>query len=249
MRQRNLSDDDVFLGLDVGGTFLKAARIDARGRVLRQIHEPIRKETAAELLGQFETAIRELEKDGPARAVGLGLPGIVERKTGVLKSAPNVQVLSGAFVGRELEALSGRATFAENDANAAALAESWLGAGRTAEHILFVTLGTGVGGGLVAVIVEAAREGDAVALEVVQGTARALGIGIAATLNLVNVDRVVIGGGVAQAGPFLLDRIAQETRTRTFAHVFDDVDFRAAELGADAGIVGAARVAMVGLHR
>jgi glucokinase len=316
MRQRNFSDDDVFLGLDVGGTFLKAARIDARGRVLRQIHEPIRKETAAELLGQFETAIRELEKDGPARAVGLGLPGIVERKTGVLKSAPNVQVLSGAFVGKELEALSGRATFAENDANAAALAESWLGAGRTAEHILFVTLGTGVGGGLVfdgriwqgrsgyageighiqvepagvpcgcgswgcletiagvagwvrraealsstgatslrgktldpAVIVEAAREGDAVALEVVQGTARALGIGIAATLNLVNVDRVVIGGGVAQAGPFLLDRIAQETRTRTFAHVFDDVDFRAAELGADAGIVGAARVAMVGLHR
>src|SRR5688572_28294506 len=117
MRERTFSDDDVFLGLDVGGTFLKAARIDARGRVLRQIHEPIRKETAAELLGQFESAIRELEKEGPARAVGLGLPGIVERKTGVLKSAPNVQVLSGAFVGRDLEVLSGRQTFAENDAN------------------------------------------------------------------------------------------------------------------------------------
>jgi glucokinase len=316
MRERDFSDDDIFLGLDVGGTFLKGARIDARGRIQERLHEPIRKETADDLLGQFEAAVRTLEKGSPARAVGIGLPGIVERKTGAVRSAPNVKVLDGLDVGGRMKDRTGRPSFAENDANAAALAESWLGAGRTAEHVLFVTLGTGIGGGLVfdgriwqgrsgyageighiqavpdgfpcgcgsrgcvetvagiagwirraetaratrettlrgreldpAVIVDAARAQDAVALEIVDETARALGIGIAATLNLVNVDRVVIGGGVAQAGPFLLDRIAEETRLRTFPHVFEDADFRAAELGADAGVVGAARVAMVGLHR
>jgi glucokinase len=316
MRDRDFSDDDIFLGLDVGGTFLKGARIDGRGQILERLHEPIRKDTTADLMGQFEEAVRTLEARGPARAVGVGLPGIVERKTGAVHNAPNVKVLDGLNVGAQMKERTGRPTFAENDANAAALAESWLGAGRSAEDVLFVTLGTGVGGGLVfdgriwqgrsgyageighvqavpdgipcgcgsrgcvetvagiggwirraeaaravretalrgrdldpAVIVEAARQGDAVALDIVDETARALAIGIAAALNLMNVDRVVIGGGVAQAGPFLLDRIAGETRKRTFAHVFEDADFRAAELGADAGVVGAARVAMVGLHR
>src|SRR5688500_5145917 len=95
MRERDFSDDDIFLGLDVGGTFLKGARIDARGRIQERLHEPIRKDTADDLLGQFEAAVRTLEKVSPARAVGIGLPGIVERKTGAVRSAPNVKVLDG----------------------------------------------------------------------------------------------------------------------------------------------------------
>jgi len=219
-------------------------------------------------------------------------------------------------VGEELEARTGRASFVENDANAAALAEAWLGAGRGGHDVLYVTLGTGVGGGLVfdgriwmgrngyageighiqvdpdgpacgcgswgcletiagipgwtrraeallaggrqstlvgvspldpQAIVEAARGDDAVALEVVDGAARAVGMGIAAVLDLLNVDRVVVGGGVANAGFFLLERIVEEARKRTFPHVFADVSFRLAELGSDAGVVGAARVGMLGV--
>ena len=97
------------------------------------------------------------------------------------------------------------------------------------------------------VIVEAARGEDAVALEVVDGAARAVGVGVAAVLDLLNVDRVVIGGGVASAGFFLLERIVEETRRRTFPHVFADVTFRLAELGSDAGVVGASRVGMIGV--
>jgi glucokinase len=82
----------------------------------------------------------------------------------------------------------------------------------------------------------------------VDGTARALGVGIAAAMNLVNPERVVIGGGVARAGEFLLDRIVDQVRRRTFAHVFQDAPFRLAELGADAGVVGAARVGMIGVQ-
>ena len=307
--------DAAYLGLDVGGTFLKGARIDSSGKVLARLHEPIRKASPPELLGQLAGAVEALEKGtGPAVAVGVGLPGIVEMTRGRVRSAPNVPALDGLKVGEELEARTGRASFAENDANAAALAEAWLGAGRGASHVLYVTLGTGVGGGLVfdgriwmgrngyageighiqvdptghpcgcgswgcletiagvpgwarraeallaagrpstldgrtpidpQVIVEAARGEDAVALEVVDGAARAIGVGVAAVLDLLNVDRVVVGGGVAAAGFFLLERIAEETRRRTFPHVFADVTFRLAELGSDAGVVGAARVGMI----
>ena len=309
--------DAAYIGLDVGGTFLKGARIDSGGKVLARLHESIRKATTPELLAQLAGAVETLEAGvGPAVAVGIGLPGIVEMTRGRVRSAPNVPALDGLKVGEELEARTGRASFAENDANAAALAEAWLGAGRGASHVLYVTLGTGVGGGLVfdgriwigrngyageighiqvepdglpcgcgswgcletiagvpgwarraeallaggrpsalagrspldpQVIVEAARGDDAVALEVVDGAARAVGVGVAAVLDLLNIDRVVVGGGVASAGFFLLERITEETRRRTFPHVFADVTFRLAELGADAGVVGAARVGMIGV--
>jgi glucokinase len=307
----------VYIGLDVGGTFLKGARIDPEGRILTRLHEPIRKSTSAEILDQLASVVASLEaRGGPCVAVGAGLPGIIEITKGRVRGAPNVPVLDGLKVGQELEARTGRASFVENDANAAALAEAWLGAGRGGHDVLYVTLGTGVGGGLVfdgrvwtgrngyageighiqvdpqgvacgcgswgcletiagipgwtrraeallaagrpsalagkspldpQVIVEAARGDDEVALEVVDGAARAVGVGVAAVLDLLNVDRVVVGGGVANAGFFLLERIAEETRKRTFPHVFADVTFRLAELGADAGVVGAARVGMLGV--
>ena len=94
----------------------------------------------------------------------------------------------------------------------------------------------------------AARAGDRVALDVVDGAAQALAVGLAGALNLVNVERVVIGGGVAQAGEFLLERIVAETKRRTFPQVFADATFRLAELGGDAGAVGAARVGMIGVR-
>jgi glucokinase len=98
------------------------------------------------------------------------------------------------------------------------------------------------------VVVDAARQGDAVALEVLDGTARALGAGIAAVLNLLNLERVVIGGGVSAAGPILLDRIVAEAKRRTFPAVFAGCSFVPAALGSDAGVVGAARVAQLGLR-
>jgi glucokinase len=93
--------------------------------------------------------------------------------------------------------------------------------------------------------VAAAQAGDAIALEIVDGAAAALGVGLAAALDLLNLDRVVVGGGVAAAGSFLLDRIVEQTRRRTFPQVFADCSFRAAELGNDAGLLGAARAAML----
>jgi glucokinase len=240
----------------------------------------------------------------------------VDLGSGLVRSAPNLPALNGLDLAAEVSQRTGRRCFPENDANAAALAEAWLGAGRGAEAVLLVTLGTGIGGGLVfhgkiwsgksgyageighiqvdpdgipcgcgsrgcletiagiggwvrraeeemtvresglrrhsalnpEVIVGEARAGDTVAIDVMDGAARALGTGIAATLNLLNLDRVVIGGGVARAGAILLDRIVEHTRRRAFPHVFEDASFRLAELGSDAGVVGAARVGIIGVR-
>lgn len=303
------------IGLDLGGTFLKAARVAADGTIGRRLREPVSGDSADELLSQMARAVRTLEGDGPVPAVGLGIPGIIEPRDGCAHGVPNIPAIEGLPVGAALEERCGRRAFAANDANAAALAESWLGAGRDVESMLLVTLGTGVGGGLVfdgalftglagyagevghiqvdpngvrcgcdswgcietiagaagwvrraeaamagqpstlagraldqEVIVDAARQGDAVALEVLEGTARALGAGIAAVLNLLNLERIVIGGGVSAAGPILLDRIVAEAKLRTFPAVFAGCSFVPAALGSDAGVVGAARVAQLGLR-
>lgn len=307
-------EGEVFLGLDVGGTYLKGARIDGAGTVLDRLHDPVQGGSTEALVRQLADAVSRLEDGAPASGVGVGLPGIVDLTTGRLRNAPNLPVLNGLDLGAELSRRTGRPAFAENDANAAALAEAWLGAGRGARTVLFITLGTGVGGGLVfdgriwsgrsgyageightqvdpdgrpcgcgswgcletiagiggwvrraqaaietrpsrlrdqgditpEVIVNEAKAGDEVALEVVDAAARAVAMGIAGALNLLNVERVVVGGGVARAGDFLLSRILEHIRQRTFPHVYADATFRLAELGADAGVIGAARVGMIG---
>jgi glucokinase len=303
----------TYVGLDVGGTFLKGARVDGSGRIVERLHEPIAKDGIADLLRQFEQAISILDPVGTAAAVGFGIPGIVHQSSSRVLACPNLPVLNGFSLGMEMAHRAGRPVYLENDANAATLAEAWLGAGRGAETLLLVTLGTGVGGGILlkgriwpgvsgyageighihvdhagapcgcgsrgcvetvagiggwsrravqllesrdsalegqaldpAHIVEAAKAGDAVANEVVDGVARAVGIGIAATLLLLNLERVVIGGGVSRAGRFLLERIVDHVRRRAFPQVLDACTFALAELGAEAGVVGAARVAMLG---
>jgi hypothetical protein len=97
--------DAAYIGLDLGGTFLKGARIDPTGKVLARLHEPVRKATTPELLTQLAGAVETLEKGaGPVLAVGVGLPGIVEMTRGRVRSSPNVPALDGLKVGEELEA-------------------------------------------------------------------------------------------------------------------------------------------------
>ena len=309
----------MFIGLDVGGTNLKGARLDESGEVLARLHEPVVREKPEDLLAQFEQAVRKLRGDGgEIEGVGIGLPGIVDHASARLRGVPNLPALAALRdrdLGDEVEARTGAATFIENDANAAGLAEAWLGAGRGAESMVFLTLGTGGGGAVIlherlwtgrsgyagevghvqldpdgepcgcgsrgcletvvgiagwsrraeqkiktrssrltgqkidpASIVAAAREGDVVAIEVVEETARALGQALGSLVNILNPERAVIGGGVAAAGAFLLDRVVRETKSCCWPQAFEDCSFRLAELGGDSGVVGAARVAMQGVQ-
>lgn len=138
------------LGLDVGGSAIKAGALDADGTG--------RRETRRELPGDVDfSALAALFADiaaelGPVDAVGVGVPGLLDRAAGRIQKSPNLPWLEGGDLRAAAAAATGlgpAAVAVANDADAAALGEAWLGAGRGVEALLCVTLGTGVGGGLV----------------------------------------------------------------------------------------------------
>lgn len=138
------------IGFDIGGTALKAGAIDADGGNRVETSRETGPDTDLErLIGLFAEIRDEL---GPADRVGLGSPGLLDREGGRVLDSPNLAwMTAGPLVGPTAERLGlprDRVAF-ENDANAAALGEFWLGAGSEDRSLLFVTLGTGVGGGLI----------------------------------------------------------------------------------------------------
>src|SRR5271169_6896150 len=138
-----------YVALDVGGTFLKGARVEGAGRIVQGLHEPIAKDGLDALLAQLERAVKTLDPAAEAAAVGIGIPGIVAHGRSQVLACANLPTLDGFSLGMEMAHRTGRPCFLENDANAAALAEAWIGAGRGSENQILVTLGTGIGGGII----------------------------------------------------------------------------------------------------
>lgn len=138
------------VGIDLGGTAIKAGAVDEHGRVLAKLTAPTELERgSAHVLATIARLAREL---GATDGVGLGVPGLIDRDAGVITECPNLKVLENVPLASELASALGctrERVFLENDANAAALGEHWCGGARDADDVLFVTLGTGVGGGLV----------------------------------------------------------------------------------------------------
>ncbi|MDE3064585.1 MAG: ROK family protein [Acidobacteriota bacterium] len=149
---------EVALGIDVGGTKALALIVARDGRVLGEVqaatpHDPGASAGAA-TAAVLADLVRELaEGHGLALSevpIGIGLPGLM-RRDGRLAYAPNLQSASGADIGALLgAALASTLVFSENDANCAALCEHAWGAARGIDDFVMVTLGTGIGGGVVA---------------------------------------------------------------------------------------------------
>ncbi len=150
-----LADSDLICAVDLGGTNLRAANISRDG----QIHERVRSATpgsrpAADVVSAIAAAVRECEVEASKRGahvagVSVVIPGSVHVETGVVLNAPNIPSLPGYELAPALERALGRPVLLENDANAAALGEMWQGAARGHQTILCLTLGTGVGGGII----------------------------------------------------------------------------------------------------
>ena len=149
---------DVAIGVDVGGTKALALMVARDGRVLGEMKSQTPHdegfgagEATTKVLVEQVNELCERQGLVPAQVpVGLGLPGMM-RRDGHLAFAPNLQTASGADLGAQLsEALGNSSVFSENDANCAALAEHEWGAGRGIRDFVMVTLGTGIGGGVVA---------------------------------------------------------------------------------------------------
>jgi len=141
--------------VDLGGTNLRAANIDRNGLIHERFRTPTpESDKAEEIVSAIAAAVRECEakykeRGAQVRAVSVVVPGSVQVETGVVVNAPNLACLQGFQLAAALKAKLDRLVLIENDANAAALGEMWQGAARGYRTIICLTLGTGVGGGII----------------------------------------------------------------------------------------------------
>lgn len=146
-----MADQNLFLGIDVGGTKVHALLADASGRIIVEAREPTATQGGAALIAQLKNMRDALcRKAGISTpcASGLGLPAAVDPATLSLSAIPNIDNMAGAaFVPQFVQAFGGPVAI-ENDVNCAALAEAWVGQ-RPSDPLAFIAIGTGIGMGLV----------------------------------------------------------------------------------------------------
>jgi glucokinase len=310
-----------FIGIDLGGATLRGALISNTGEILNETRSDTEPQTPDGLLSQVAQAAQVLRDDnspgGEVGGIGIGIPGLVNRKTNRIEVMPNLPALSQIDITTELARETGLPVTLDNDANAAAYGELQVGAARGRREVFFVKLGTGIGAGLIingqiyrgaagfagefghmtidpegiecvcgnigcletiasgpnivrrtrerlyrdrtsslsrlAIprdreftaedIARAGREGDEMAQVMMERTGMFLGIALAAVINLLNVEMVVMGGGVMDAGDLILKPTIKETRRRAFPPSFNSCEIVIAKLGATAGMIGAALLA------
>jgi glucokinase len=142
------------IGVDLGGTNLRIAAVDESGKLLDKVSSDTEVARGRDfVVDEMTQAIRKMldgfRGHGESRGVGIGVPGIIDMDTGMLRESPNLPGWSEFPVHAEIERRLGIPVMLENDANAAALGEKWLGAAKDYGSMCMLTLGTGVGGGIV----------------------------------------------------------------------------------------------------
>ena len=145
---------NYYAGIDLGGTFVKGGIVDEEGNILVKDKIPTGKERPyAEIAADMAQLVLDLAKKAgisPAdvKAAGVGSPGTIDSKNGIIVYSNNIR-WEKVPLGAELKKHLGIPVFATNDANAAALGESFAGAAKSYPSSVFITLGTGVGGGII----------------------------------------------------------------------------------------------------
>lgn len=137
--------------VDLGGTHLRVALVDDGGRILKQLKQETPKgDSALCIVNALVNAAQQWDADQlPVVATSIMVPGAVDAAKAVVLQAPNLPSLVNFELKAELERRLGWPAFLENDANAAAVGEMWMGAARGCRDVISVTLGTGVGGGVI----------------------------------------------------------------------------------------------------
>ena len=142
------------IGVDLGGTNLRIAAVDETGKMLEKVTTGTqvkrgRDYVITEMCDAIKALSAKFEGKLQMTGAGIGVPGIIDKRTGMLRESPNLPGWHDYPVRDELESRLSSPVFLENDANAAALGENWLGAAKDMDDMCMITLGTGVGGGMV----------------------------------------------------------------------------------------------------
>ncbi|MBH1942556.1 ROK family glucokinase [Mobilitalea sibirica] len=308
--------EQLCFGVDIGGTAVKVGLFTTEGRLVEKWDFATRKtKEGKEILKDVADFIKEkiqiLKLDmGSILGIGIGLPGPVKDNGEVLE-LPNMGL--GHFnIEKEMQELIGLKVKAANDANIAALGEQWQGSGKGYHNMVLITLGTGVGGGVILkdailagsngaggeighmlvnykekdrcgcgkrgcleqyasatgivrmakrslssnnkasalqnidnisakIVFDLAKEGDALAQDIVSEACRYLGIACANIAQVIDPEAFIIGGGVSKAGEVLTDQIKEYYEINVM-DALKNKDFKLAVLGNDAGIYGGARL-------
>ena len=265
------------VGIDIGGTNIVVGAVAEDGsELIGLVSAPTISEQGAEAVIERIVKLARASivqaRGKEIAGVGIGSPGPLNTKTGVVLLTPNLGWTNFPLRDRLGQALGLPATL-DNDANCAIFGEWWRGAARGANHVVGLTIGTGIGGGIVLdgeiyrgvsdvageighmsivdgdlskitaqIVYEAAHDGDEYALEVVHETAKFLGTGVANIVNIFNPEVVVICGGVTLAGDKLFAPLRGEVKRRAFKPAVDACRIVPGELTGTAGVYGAAAV-------
>jgi len=311
------------LAIDVGGTKIVAAIISNRGQVVAREHNlTLANQGPQSVINRMLSAIdRLISSTGidPSRlnSISIAAAGAIDFDSGLVTLSPNLPGWRDIPLRDMVREKYGVNTFLINDASAAALGEHRFGAGRGVKNLILLTLGTGIGGGIIidgnlysgvsgsageighmtvdvngprcncgnigclemlasgtavareairrvrqgersslieivggeiesitAETVEvAARGGDTLALAVILQAAHYLGVGMVSLVNIFNPEMIIVGGGMAKMGDLLLDPARQVVTERAFQLPAQAVSIVTAQLGDDAGVLGAAAFA------
>lgn len=141
------------IGVDLGGTNLRAAAVDRAGTILEKVSGATklsagREAVVADIVASI-VKLREQCGAGGLVGVGIGTPGFIIMEKGIITASPNLPGFENFPIRDEIERQLQAPVVLENDANAAALGEKWQGAGRDVDDLVLLTLGTGIGGGII----------------------------------------------------------------------------------------------------
>ncbi len=308
------------IGIDLGGTTAKIGILNQKGEIEKKWELPTDiSEEGSLIVPNIIQSIQEvLSADNLSATdflgIGMGTPGTVNRADGTVIGAYNLNWKTEQKIREQVESSTGISFFLDNDANVAALGEQWMGAGNNEQNVSFITLGTGVGGGLVSDgslihgavdaagevghitvepggylctcgkkgcleqyasatgivrlandlvgeypdkselkaildknetidskrIFDLAKTGDGYANYVVDRFAYYLGLALGNIANILNPSTIVLGGGVSKAGDFLVEKVSKVVEEFTFPTIRPITKIKIAELGNDAGMIGAA---------
>lgn len=311
--------EKYFIGIDLGGTKISGILVNLQGDIITQTTVPTHAESGEQaILQRIIDVIAVVMEDSKVEkenivAIGLGSPGSLDLKEGTIISAANLPFDNFNIV-KPLNNKFNIPVYIDNDANVAAVGEYLFGAGKGSEHMIFITVSTGIGGGAVlngkiyrgntcnalevghttvqpdgpycncgnygcaevlasgtaigkaaqaAVtkgkitslnnyekptsyeVFKEAEKGDRVAQNILNKALTYLGICVANTIMSFDPQKVIIGGGVAQGGEIVFKRINEVVKERCLKVMIENTQVLPASLGTDAGVVGAAALAIM----